>query len=434
LRYALDAVRRRPGRSLLTSLGIGLASGLVVLLLALSAGVQSSATTLAYASGVDLLATSSAGGNSSILTGAPPPIPDAHSLVTEIPAVDPNAVVASPWLVGGLVLGNASLWRAANNSSVPSGWTYTGTGAVGWIPDDLGGIETPTLYNGSGFTAAGDPHYANGTYLGPETHQIVLDQALAQVLRVQVGQSVWASPAAPPNTSTLPGWYANATRFTVVGISSAFWLVPSAELAFVYLSELQQLVGGANRSTDYATFVLIHLKDPTDPGSDQAKIALAFHGLTVYTLADLLGEVQHVVNVYRTFGELIGAIGLVVATLFTTTVLQMSVDDRSRELALLRAIGHRRASVGLRVVEEGLLLCGVGLAFGLPLAYVGAEAIDRLLLRLVPGLPAGFSFVSFEPSVIVLGVVAVLAVGLVASTVPAVRAMQLPVAEELRAP
>jgi putative ABC transport system permease protein len=433
MRASLDALRRRPGRSLLTALGVGLASGLVVLLLALSAGVQTSATTLAYASGVDLLATSSAGANSSILNGAPPPIPQAHALVRSIPKADPNAVVASPWLLGDLVFGNVSLWRAANGS-VPPGWTYTGSGAVGWIPSDLTGIETPTLYNGTGFTAPGDPLYANGTYTGNATHQIVLDQSLASVLGVTVGEPVWTSPIAPPSTAALRGWYANATEFTVVGISSAFWLVPSAELAFLYLSELQALLGSASASTDYASLVLVHLQDPTDPGADQAKLSVAFHDLSFFTLADILGEIQHIVNVYRTFGEMIGAIGLVVATLFTTTVLQMSVDDRSREIAVLRAIGEPRAAVGLSIVEEGLVLCGAGLAFGLPLAYGAAVEMNRYLRSLVGGLPTGFSFVSFDPGVIAAGVVAVVAVGLIASTVPAVRAMQLPVAEELRAP
>jgi putative ABC transport system permease protein len=433
MRTALEALRRRPGRSLLTALGIGLASGLVVLLLALSAGVESSATTLAYASGVDLLATSSAGANGSFLNGAPPPFPHAHELESEIPQADPNAVVASPWLIDDLVFGNASLWSAAN-TTVPPGWTYTGSGTVGWIPGDLGGIETPPLYNGTGFTAPGDPHYANGTFAGNQTHEIVLDQALAGVLGVRIGQPVWASPIAPPSDAALRGWYANATEFTVVGISGAFWLVPSAELAFVYLSELQQLLGYASASTDYATLVLVHLHDPTHAGSDQAKLSLAFPSLSIFTLADLLGEIQHVVNVYRTFGELIGAIGLVVATLLTTTVLQMSVDDRSRELAVLRAIGGSRASVGLAVVEEGLALCGAGLAIGLPIAYVGAVEMDRYLRTLLNGLPQGFSFVSFDATVIGVGVAAVVAVGLVASTVPAIRAMQLPVAEELRAP
>ncbi len=434
MRYALGAIRRRPARSALTALGIGLASGLVVLLLALSAGVQASATTLAYASGVDLLATSSAAGNASVLNGTPPPIPHAHALATQIPAVDPNAAVASPWLIGDLVFGNLSLWEAANASRVPASWTYTGAGTVGWIPDDLAGIEVPPLYNGSGFRYPGDPHYANGTFEGNATHEIVLDQTLAGVLGVTVGEPVWASPAAPPSPAALPGWYASATEFTVVGVSGPFWLVPSAELAFVYLSELQGLLGGGSPSTDYATLVLVHLTDPTDPAADQAKIQGAFPQLRVFTLAQILGEIQHVVDVYRTFGVLIGAIGLVVAALFTTTVLQMSVDDRSRELAVLRAVGFRRAAVGGQVLEEGLLLSAAGLGLGLPLAYVGAEAINRFLLRSVGGLPTGFSFVAFDPAVLAAGAAAVVAVGLVASAAPAVRAMGLPVAEELRAP
>ncbi|MGP8077273.1 MAG: ABC transporter permease [Thermoplasmata archaeon] len=431
MRYAIDAIRRRPGRSALTALGIGLAVGLVVLLLALSAGVQTSATALAYASGVDLIAVSP---GSNITSGEFPPLADAHALSKRIPAVDPNVATASPWLIDDLAFGNASLWRAANHTSVPSGWSYTESGTVGWIPSDNSGIETPTIYQGAGFTAPGDPHYANGSFTGTPTHQIVLDQALAGVLHVGVGGQVWAGATEPPSNASLRTWFQTDSEFRVVGISGPFWLVPSALLGFVYLSELQQLSGGASSSTDYATLLLIHLTDPTQPAADEARIALAIPGLTLYTLGNILGEIQHIVNLYRTFGFLVGAIGIVVAALFTTTVLQMSVDDRSRELALLRAIGSTRATVGLRIVEESLILCGLGLAVGLPIAYVGAVGMNRYLLGLLTGLPAGFSFVSFDSQVILTGIGAVLVLGLIAAVAPAVRAMGLPVAEELRAP
>jgi putative ABC transport system permease protein len=327
VRYALDAIRRRPGRSAMTSLGIGLAVGLVVLLLALSSGIQASATSLATQSGVDLVAASA---NTTILSGQFPPIQGAHSLAGRIPTVDANVVSASPWLVSDLVLGNASLWAAANASTVPSGWTPTESGTVGWIPSDNAGIQTPDIYNGTGFTIPGDPHYAGGAYDGPTTHAIVLDQGLATVLHVRVGERVWLGAAQPPSPSALEGWYANATGFQVVGISGPFWLIPSALLAFVYLSELQGIVGGASAATDYASLVLIHLTDPTTADQDQARLQSAFPELTVFTLSNILGAIQHVVNLYRTFGELIGAIGVVVAALFATTVLQMSVDDRSR--------------------------------------------------------------------------------------------------------
>jgi len=211
-------------------------------------------------------------------------------------------------------------------------------------------------------------------------------------------------------------------------------LLPSALLAFTYLSELQSIVGGASSSTDYGSLVLVHLFDPTQATEDQSRIGAAFPGLTVFTLSEILGAVQHVVDLYRTFGELIGAIGLVVAALFTTTVLQMSVDDRSREIALLRAIGHSRARIAGLIVEEALLLSGLGLIVGLPVAYLGAVGINAFLLRLLAGLPSGFSFVSFDLTVILFGVAIVVGIGLIAGIAPAARAMQLPVAEELRAP
>ena len=431
MRYAFDAIRRRPGRSALTSLGIGLAVGLVVLLLAISAGVETSSVTLATASGVDLIAASA---NTTITTGSVPPILHAHGLAAQIPASDSNVAVASPWLVSDLVFGNASLWAASNASRVPGDWSPTGAGAVGWIPSDNGGIETPELYNGTGFTLPGDPHFANGTYAGPFTHEIVLDQGLAAVLDVSVDDLVWVNPAQAPGASALPGWYANATAFRVVGISGPFWLIPSALLSFLYLSELQAVVGGGTPSTDYASLVLIHLADPTSASADQTRIESAFPALTVITLSEVLGAIQEVVNVYRTFGELIGAIGIIVAALFATTVLQMSVDDRSREIALLRAVGYTRARVGALVAEEGALLALIGLGVGLPIAYLGAYELNRFLTRLIAGLPVGFSFVSFDSSVILSGIALVLLIGLVAAILPAVRAMQLPVAEELRAP
>ncbi|HLM92108.1 MAG TPA: FtsX-like permease family protein [Thermoplasmata archaeon] len=429
--YAWDALRRRPGRTTLTALGIGLAVGLVVLLLALSAGIQTSASELATASGVDLVAASA---NTTLTSGSLPPIEHAHSLSTGIPARDSNVETASPWLISDLVFGNASLWARSNESEVPAGWSPTGSGSVGWIPGDNTGLETPQVYNGSGFTARGDPYFANGTYTGTKTGEIELDQGLAGVLGVTLGDPVWAAASAPTGPSALGSWYSHATEFHVVGVTGPFWLVPSALLAFVYLSELQAIVGGGTPSTDYGSLILIHLFDPTTAATDQGTISASFEGLTVFTLANILGEIQHVVNLYRTFGELIGLIGLVVAALFTTTVLQMSVDDRSREIALLRALGYSRASVGSLVVQEGVVLSLLGLAIGLPVAYLGAEAINAFLLRLLAGLPSGFNFVSFNLTLVATGLGLVLVVGLVAAIAPAARAMRLPVAEELRAP
>ncbi len=435
MRYAWDGVRRRPGRTALAAIGIGLATALVIALLALSAGIEGSASRLAVASGVDLLATSA---NTSLISGDFPPLTDAHATPSTFPRADANVATASPWLVSDLVFGNASLYAATNASvggaAVPTGWGLSGAEAVGWIPSDNAGLNTPTLLAGTGFTAPGDPHWANGTYAGPTTGEVVLDQDLAGVLHVGPGAKIWASPRAIPAASGLSGWYANATALTVAGISGPFWLIPSAQLGFLYLSELQAIDGGLAVTDDYASLVLVHLTDPTDPGHDQTLLERAFPSLTVLTLGDILGAVDQVVNLYRTFGELIGAIGVAVAGLFTSTVLLMSVDDRAQEIALLRAIGYSRATIGRFVLEESLLLSGLGLAFGAPLGLGIGYGLDVLLNRLVAGLPNGFSFVSFDPTVAASAIGVIALIGLAAAAVPIARALAVPIAEELRAP
>ncbi len=435
MRYAWDGIRRRPGRSAITALGIGLATALVVMLLALSSGISASANELAQSSGVDLIATSA---NTSLTSENFPPLTHAHSIARTMSSVDPNVENASPWLIGELVFANQSLYARTNASpdgaAVPGGWAPTGSGLIGWIPGANGGIETPSVSQGPGFPTGGDPHFANGTYSGPAVRAIVLDAALAEVLRAQVGSLVWVGTTTPTGPSALAAWFAGATAFRVVGISGPFWLVPSALLAFTYLSEMQSLLGGVATTSDTASVVLIHLRDPTDPASDQARIAAAFPALTIFTLSDILGEIQNVVNLYRTFGTLIGAVGIAVAALFATTVLLMSVDDRSREIAVLRALGFGPGWITEEIVSEGLLLAFLGLAVGAPLGYLAADGVNTLLFRLVGALPAGFSFVSYDATVVVTTLFLVVAIGVVAAIAPTVRALRLPVAQELRAP
>src|SRR5215469_9954467 len=135
----------------MTALGIGLATGLVVMLLALSSGITASSNELAQSSGVDLLATSA---NTTLSASSFPPFGGAHHISGQMSGVDPNVATASPWLIGQLVFANQSLYAAANASpggaAVPGGWAPTGSGLVGWIPGANTGIETPTITDGPG--------------------------------------------------------------------------------------------------------------------------------------------------------------------------------------------------------------------------------------------------------------------------------------------
>ncbi len=433
MRYAWSAIRRRPVRSALTAIGIGLAVALVVLLLSIGAGIQTSAVRLAAQSGVDVIASSAP-----VTSSQFPPIPRAHSLPAAFERASPLIANSSPWLLSDLVFGNATLWAAANQSqhggTIPPGWTLTAATSIGWIPGDNAGLDVPTITEGPGFSSSGDPHFADN-YTGPFTHEVVIDSELAVELGVGVNSTLWTSnQPIPPNATGLAGWYANATGFRVVGISQPYWLIPSASLAFFYLSELQTVIGVASPQLDYASLVLIHTVAPSDAAAAAAALSRAFPQLYFIPINEILTTIESTVSLYESFGALVGAIGVIVALLFTGAVLWMSVDDRSREIAVLRAVGFPRSVIGGYVLEEGLTLSALGLVIGLPLAYLGSIGLNAFLSRLVTGLPLGFSFVSFNDSVIASALGLVVAIGLAAAAFPAARAVRLPIAEELRAP
>ncbi len=431
MRYAWDALRRRPGRSAASALGIALATALIVALLSASDAIDESADRLAVASGVDLLATSA---NTSLLSGSFPAIDGAHALPSAIVRADPNVETASPWLLGSLTFANGSLRNATASGAVPAGWSPTDSGSVGWIPGLAPGLDLPPILSGPGYPTLSDPLYDNGTYRGTATNAVVLDSQLAALLGVVPGDPVWVSPAAPSGPTALAEWFAGARELHVVGISGPYWLVPSALLAFLYLSEMQTLVGPGAGGGDPASLVLIHLVDPTRAATDQRQLASRFPGLSFFTLTDILTQVQDAISLYRTFGTLVGLAGLAVAILFATTVLLLSVEDRSRELALLRALGFGRATVVRYVVEESFLLGAFGLLGGLGLGWAAATGLNLVLLRLVNGLPAGFSFIAFDGTVIVTAAIEVALVAALASLLPAVRAGRIPIALELRSP
>src|SRR5690242_14831591 len=114
--HAVDAFRRRPGRSAASVVGIGLATALVVTLLSVSEGVQASAAQIGSDSGVDLLVVSA---NTSLSEGTFPAIADAHQLPGRLRSSDPNVQTASPWLVTSLTFANRSLYDASNASAIP---------------------------------------------------------------------------------------------------------------------------------------------------------------------------------------------------------------------------------------------------------------------------------------------------------------------------
>jgi putative ABC transport system permease protein len=114
--------------------------------------------------------------------------------------------------------------------------------------------------------------------------------------------------------------------------------------------------------------------------------------------------------------SLFAVIALVMATVGTYGVVAYSVTQRTHEIGIRVALGARNADILRLVVGQGLALVIAGVAIGL----VGAALLSRALVKLLFGVQP------LDPAVFA-GVSAVLvAAAIVASYIPARRAMRVP--------
>jgi putative ABC transport system permease protein len=108
----------------------------------------------------------------------------------------------------------------------------------------------------------------------------------------------------------------------------------------------------------------------------------------------------------------------------------LSIRERSREIALLKALGFGRVRIFALLLGESLLLCNIAGGIGVALAW-GLSAAMRDWAGSSPALGPLASF-SVTPSVIVFGLAMAFGVGLVSGIAPAWGAARRRVAAALR--
>jgi hypothetical protein len=112
------------------------------------------------------------------------------------------------------------------------------------------------------------------------------------------------------------------------------------------------------------------------PASRVAEVATAIDASGADIGADTalttrrLDAFHRVENTYLSTFQSLGGLGLLVGTLGLAAVLMRNVLERRRELALLSAVGYRRAHVVVIVLAENVLLLGWGLCAGTLCALV----------------------------------------------------------------
>jgi len=110
-----------------------------------------------------------------------------------------------------------------------------------------------------------------------------------------------------------------------------------------------------------------------------------------------------------------GALALLLASLGLYGTISYGISRRVAELGLRMALGANRSDVLWMVLREALALVALGVAAGLPLAFLAGRSIGALLVGVAPADPLAFA----------AGAVLLLAVAAVAAYLPAHRASRI---------
>ena len=347
-------------RAALGAAGVAVAVLLITVVAGLGGGVLERGQTAFDGLNRDLWMSSGVEFAPTAVGGVENSVTDAHSTAGQVasrPDVDAaQAVSFQSVYVARSVSGDGSPDAGAFTPIVGMG--VTGTSAP--IP----------VKRGTGFNRS-DVHYDGGTYDGPKTNAVIVDERAAERLGVSVG-----------DTLHVGGTIENAreTRLHVVGVSSGISSFVGAPTVILHLSELQSITG--TTGADTASLVTITLEDGVTPSEAAADIEQAFPEHSVRTNDQQLARILQERSAVVVGTAAIVILAVVVGVTLAINVSASMVYGQRSEIAALKSAGVSTrlllGTTGSQGVGIGVLGGGIGLA-GTPLCVA---ALNEVIARL----------------------------------------------------
>ena len=217
-------------------------------------------------------------------------------------------------------------------------------------------------------------------------------------------------------------------------------LVLSGRVRFIY-GAAQQPASAMRRETlesmveperrNRASLFMVRLHKGSDSEEVRSWIAEQLPNVTAISIATAIAQVDQRLSYFRQLAFILGAVSLFVGFLLVTTLVTVSVNERSGEIAVMRAIGVSRAHVVQQIVVEGVAISAGGALLGLGLGLATARYLNTILSAF-PGLPMAIDFFLFQPRAAWSALGLLVASGIAAGIYPAWRAASLPITESLR--
>lgn len=307
---------------------------------------------------------------------------------------------------------------SAGATNVPDGAVETVAGAPG-VDAAVGLISTDATTSGDQFwtVRGGDP---------AELGAVLQDKrAISDLDKLEPGSVLLAERemedlgVSDGDSLALAGPDGDEQSFTVIAAQS-----PAVSLVMLP-DDLRGLDGEAVVTDVWASFD--EGVDPAD-GLYDVREALSEDSLMVMSPASQRAEFEQVINAM--LATIVGllAVAVVIAVIGVANTLSLSVIERRRESATLRAIGLSKAQLRRMLAVEGMLIAAVGAVLGIVigLAFGWAGAVSSLSMM-------GDVALVVPWAELVIAFVAALLAGLVASVAPARTALKASPVEALAA-
>ncbi|MXV61826.1 ABC transporter permease [Natronorubrum sp. JWXQ-INN-674] len=254
--------------------------------------------------------------------------------------------------------------------------------AVGIVPSEgsppVGGVSTDAL-------EPGDPHYADGSYDGPETGDAVLSSGAAAQLEAEETDQLFLMS---PRTGAL----SQPHEVTAIddGADTAS-LSSELPVVVVRLSELQTLTGAAEE--DLADQVLVG----TESSAAEAAVEETYPNATVESDGDAGLAALQDDDLALATSAIALVVGIGICTLFITTASALVVERERQTLAVLASVGFptRSRLAIVAIMTLGLTIAGglIGIAVG----YGGIALTNYLAMETVTSSAIATTHPAFIP-------------------------------------
>lgn len=198
------------------------------------------------------------------------------------------------------------------------------------------------------------------------------------------------------------------------------------------LFTLQNTGVPADQQVRYASASVWFATDATPAQVDDLKAALTDAGFTGTTVADQLGSFTTVIDAIVLVLNAFAIIALLAASFGIVNTLLMSVQERTREIGLMKAMGMGSGRVFSLFSLEAVFIGFLGSAIGVGVAMIVGTGVSSVLAKsLFSDLP-GLQLIAFDPVSIAVIILVVMAIAFLAGTLPAARAAKADPVESLR--